>query len=103
MFWTKYPKERRMWGVSLWHRVSQQHSLLNIEFWGQWEKHCLNCLSLIKDDMELIYFFLVTRGFERLQEDHQDITFNIQKIPVEKKQSLQLGSISVTTKNQQYT
>lgn len=58
---------------------SKPAAFTGTEFWGQWEKHCLNCLSLIKDDMELIYFFLVTRGFERFQEDHQDIIFNIPK------------------------
>lgn len=82
--------------MSLCYRVSQQHSLA-LSFGNN------GCLSLSKADMELIYIFLVTRGFERLQEDHQDVTVNIPKKSHWKKRSLQLGSISVTTKNQQHT
>lgn len=58
--------------MSLCYRVSQQHSLA-LSFGNN------GCLSLSKADMELIYIFLVTRGFERLQEDHQDVTVNIPK------------------------
>lgn len=79
MFGTKCPKARRMWGVSV--PQSKPAAFTSTEFWGQWEKHCLNCLSLSKDDVELIHFFLVTRGFERLQENHQDIIYNIPKKP----------------------
>lgn len=56
---------------------SQAAAFTGTEFWGQWQKCCLNSLSLSKDDMELIHFFLITRGFKRLQEDHQDTIFNI--------------------------
>lgn len=64
---------------------SKPAAFTDTEFLEQRKKHSLNCLSLSKADMEFMYIFSVTRGFERLQENHQDIIFNKQKKSLWKK------------------